>query len=85
MLLDPFQRALFGYVLDGDEFFYGGHPLPVLHIGEFHAFQTILVEFIEVDGQVQDPHEDGPLSMDRPMSGLRFEPSSDIGQSILGA
>lgn len=69
---------------DPGEFLVGSHALPMGHVGELHAAQSVLVQLLKVDGEIQDPHEDGPFPTDRPWCCLGLQTGGDVGEPVLG-
>ncbi|HEV8328150.1 MAG TPA: hypothetical protein VGQ08_11755 [Nitrospiraceae bacterium] len=51
-------------------------------VRQFHPLQPVLVQLVEVDRQIQDPHEYAPLSAYGPGGGFRCKPSGDVGESV---
>ncbi|MEK7764397.1 MAG: hypothetical protein AAB433_22720 [Nitrospirota bacterium] len=81
---DLLQPALLGFLLDRFQFFCRAHALTGCHVGELDPLEPVLVQLVEVDGEIQDPHEDVPLASNGPGCGLGFESGRDVGQPILG-
>ncbi|WP_462076155.1 hypothetical protein [Nitrospira sp. CMX1] len=75
--------AFIRFQLDRLELFRCGHSLTGRHIGEFDSLEPVLVQFVEVDGQVEDPHQHVPLTPNRPVCRLRCKPGRDVGEAVL--
>ncbi|OQW32552.1 MAG: hypothetical protein A4E20_13280 [Nitrospira sp. SG-bin2] len=84
MLPDLLQPALVGLGPDRFQFLGCGDSLAMFHVGQFDPLQPVLVQLVEIHGQVQEPHEDAPLPSNRPRRGLRGESARDVGQAIFG-
>ena len=66
MLPDLLEPAFVGFLLDRFQLSHRGHAFPIRHVGERDSFQPVLVELVEVDCQIKDPHQHGPLPVDGP-------------------
>ncbi|HMS85525.1 MAG TPA: hypothetical protein PKD12_17925 [Nitrospira sp.] len=81
--LHHLELAFIRFQLDRLEFFRGGHSLTGYHIGQFDSLEPVLIELVEVDGEIEDPHEHVPLTPDCPRGRLRSKSGRDVGETIL--
>ncbi|MGB4066739.1 MAG: hypothetical protein WBK08_01780 [Nitrospira sp.] len=75
--------ALLRLQLDRLELFRRGDTLAGSNIGEFDPLQAVLIQLIEIDGQVQNPHKHVPLTPNCPVCRLLPKTGRNIGQTIL--
>ena len=82
MLLDLPEPALVRLLHDRQQFFLRRHPLTVHDIGQLDALESVLVQLVEVDREIENPHEHVPLSANGPGGRLRLKAGSDISKAI---
>ncbi|OQW32886.1 MAG: hypothetical protein A4E19_05915 [Nitrospira sp. SG-bin1] len=82
MAADLLQPALVRLGSDHLQFFDGCHSLSGYHVGQFDPLQSVLIQLVEVHGQIQNPHENVPLAPNRPGRCLRSKTGGNVRQPI---